>query len=259
MTISYKTVDQIARMRAAGRWVYKALQQCSEVCKAGATTADVDAQAEAVLAESGGVGLFKNYPSYRRGEGFPAATCVSVNQEVVHGIPGDRVIRDGDVVSIDFGIKIDDWCADAATTVMVGRVSPEVRRLCEVTQHILTIAIENTRPGEKWSRIARRMENYARQAKLGVVREFVGHGIGQALHEEPKVPNFVSRDLVRNDIELKPGLVIAVEPMCCLGSDSVRVMEDGWTVVTADGAAAAHYEHTLAVTETGCDVLTDGR
>ena len=124
--------------------------------------------------------------------------------------------------------------------------------------HVLRIAIENIRPGRKWSQVATMMENYARKAKLGVVREFVGHGIGQQMHEEPKVPNFPSRELRRNDIELRPGLVMAVEPMCCLGSDSVRVLDDQWTVVTADGKPAAHYEHTIAVTEDGCEILTDG-
>ncbi len=258
MAISYKTPQQIEHMRRAGRLVHEALRRCREVCQPGVTTAQIDAVAEQVLEESGGKGLFKNYPTYRPGEGFPACTCISVNDEVVHGIPGSRQVNDGDIVSIDFGIKIDGWCGDAATTILVGSVPREVRKLCEVTEHVLSIAIENIRPGEKWSSIARRMESYAKAAKLGIVREFVGHGIGQSLHEEPKVPNFVSRELRRNDIELRPGLVIAVEPMCCLGSDAVRVLSDQWTVVTADGKPAAHYEHTVAVTETGCEVLTDG-
>lgn len=258
MAISYKTPEQIASMREAGRWVHKALQQCRAACEPGTTTARIDAEAEKILAECGGMGLFKNYPTYREGEGFPAATCISVNEQVVHGIPGDRVVNDGDIVSIDFGVKIDGWCGDAATTVMVGRVGPEVQRLCEVTEHVLRIALENVRPGVRWSQVAKKMENYARKAKLGIVKEFVGHGIGSTLHEEPKVPNFVSRELLRNDIELQPGLVMAIEPMCCLGSGGVRVLGDQWTVVTADGRPAAHYEHTVAVTESGCEVLTDG-
>jgi methionyl aminopeptidase len=259
MAISLKTAEQIELMRSAGRWVYKTLARCHEVCRPGVTTAEINAQAERILDECGGEPLFKNYPgSSPRVDPFPASTCISVNEQVVHGIPGTREIRDGDIVSIDFGVKIDGWCADSATTVLVGRVHRDVRRLCEVTRHVLDIAIENIRPGVRWSQIARRMERYARQAKLGIVKEFVGHGIGQSLHEEPKIPNFVSRELLRDDIELAPGLVIAVEPMCCLGGDAVRVLPDHWTVVTADGQPAAHYEHTLAVTETGCEILTDG-
>lgn len=259
MAISLKTPEQLKQMRRAGRLVHQALERCTEACQPGATTAEVDAQAEQVLAESGAMGLFKWYPTYREGEGFPAATCISVNDEVVHGIPGQRVIEDGDVVSIDFGCRIEGWCGDSAVTVMVGQVKPEVRRLCEVTEHALRIAIENIRPGRTWSQVARLMESYAVKSKMGVVRDFVGHGIGQQMHEDPKVPNFVSRELVRNDIELRPGLVLAVEPMCCLGSERVRVLEDQWTVVTADGLPAAHYEHTIAVTDDGCEVLTDGR
>ncbi len=260
MAISLKSRDEIEKMRLAGKIVHEALSRCAEVCKAGVTTAEVDAEAEKVLAKhDGAVGLFKWYPTYQQGEGFPACTCVSVNQEVVHGIPGSRGLKNGDVVSIDFGCRINGWCGDSATTVLVGNVAADVRRLCEVTEHVLRIAIENIKPGVNWSSIARLMEGYAKKAGFGVVRDFVGHGIGKSMHEDPKVPNFVSRDLKRNDIELRPGMVIAVEPMCCLGTDDVRVLSDGWTVVTTDGKPAAHYEHTITVTDTGCDVLTDGK
>ncbi len=259
MAISLKSGEQIEQMRTSGRWVYEALRRCREACVPGVSTAQINAEAENIVDECGGDPLFKNYPgSTARAKPFPASTCISVNEEIVHGIPGKRTLNDGDIVSIDFGVKIDGWCGDSATTVMVGAVPKEVRRLCEVTQHVLDIAIQSIKPGVKWSQIARNMENYARRAKLGIVKEFVGHGIGQTLHEEPKVPNFVSRDLLKNDIELRPGLVIAVEPMCCLGGDSVKVLADHWTVATADGRPAAHYEHTLAVTDSGCDVLTDG-
>lgn len=258
MAISYKTPEQIEKMRAAGRLVHEGLRRCREACVPGVTTAKINAEAEQLLEEHGAMGLFKWYPTYRPGEGFPAATCISVNEEIVHGIPGDRVIEDGDVVSIDFGVKIDGWCGDSATTVLVGDVDADVKRMCEVTEHVLSIAIQNMRPGTKWSRVAGFMESYARQAKLGIVKEFVGHGIGQTLHEEPKVPNFVSRELRRRDFQLMPGMVLAVEPMCCLGGDDVKVLDDQWTVVTFDGRPAAHYEHTIAVTEDGCEILTDG-
>jgi methionyl aminopeptidase len=157
MAISLKTPSQIEQMRQAGRVVREALDRCAAACKVGATTAQIDAEAEKVLAETGAVGLFKWYPTYRKGEGFPACTCISVNEEVVHGIPGPREIRDGDVVSIDFGCRINGWCGDSATTVLVGNVDAVTRRLCEVTEHVLAVAIENVRPGRRWSQVARLM------------------------------------------------------------------------------------------------------
>lgn len=259
MPIIRKSRQEIERMRRSGRLVHEALRRCREACKVGASTREIDEAAESVLRENpGAVGLFQWYPTYKKGEGFPAVTCISVNEEVVHGIPGERVVREGDLVSIDFGMRMDGWCADSATTVMVGKVTGEHRKLCEVTEHVLRIAIENLRPGRYWSQIARMMQNYAERQGYGVIREFVGHGIGAAMHEEPKVPNFVSPELRKRDIELRPGMVLAVEPMCTLGGHKVEVLGDGWTVATVDRKASAHYEHTLALTETGCEILTDG-
>ena len=260
MAISLKSPQEIERMRESGRLVHEALRRCREACKAGATTAEIDAAAGSVVHENpGSVGLFKWYPTYEEGQGFPAYTCISVNDELVHGIPGGRVLEEGDLVSVDFGIRINGWCGDAATTIPVGRISPERERLCEVTEHVLRIAIENIRPGRRWSRIAQQMERYAERAGMGVIKEFVGHGIGRVMHEDPKVPNYLSRDLRKKDIELRPGMVMAVEPMCSLGSEKTETLDDGWTVVMADGRCAAHYEHTLAVTETGCEILTNGK
>ncbi len=259
MGIRLKTSSETERMRVAGRVVHEALRRCREACKPGVTTAEIDAEAETVLAESGGLGLFKNYPAPSPGvKPFPAVTCISVNEEVVHGIPGSRVIKDGDIVSIDFGVRIDGWCGDSATTILVGDVARKWRKLCDVTEQVLQIAVNNVAPGRRWSQVARQMQTFAEAEGMSVVRDFVGHGIGQQMHEEPKVPNFVSPDLIRHDIELKPGMVLAIEPMCTLGSEQVRVASDGWTVVTKDGKPAAHYEHTIAVTEDGCEVLTDG-
>lgn len=259
MAIRLKSQQEIEKMRAAGRVVQSVLQRCQEICRPGVTTGEIDEEAYRVFTAAGAKGLFKNYPTYRPGEGFPSNLCISVNEVVVHGIAGDRVVQDGDVVGIDCGVRLDGWCGDAAMTVLVGNVASEVRKLCEVTQHMLELAIEQIRPGRKWSQIARLMQNYAEQEGLSVVREFVGHGIGQQMHEDPKVPNFVNRDLLRHDIELREGVVIAVEPMCNLGTRQVVTLSDGWTVQTADGKPSAHFEHTVAVRADGADVLTDGQ
>ncbi len=259
MPIVLKSKEEIEKMRAAGRIVHAVLQRCKEMCQPGVTTREIDEEADRMIRAAGARGLFKNYPTYRPNEGFPSTLCISVNEVVVHGIADDRKIQDGDIVGIDCGVQLDGWCGDSATTVMVGNVRPEVRRLCEVTQRMLELAIENIRPGRTWSQIARLMQNYAERSGFSVVRDFVGHGIGRKMHEEPKVPNFVSRELLRHDIVLREGVVLAVEPMATLGRKEVVTLEDGWTVVTLDRKPAAHYEHTIAVTADGADVLTDGR
>ncbi|MEX2387847.1 MAG: type I methionyl aminopeptidase [Phycisphaeraceae bacterium] len=259
MAVQLKSKDELEKMRAAGRVVQQVHQRCRELCKPGVTTREIDEEAYRLFTSLGAKGLFKNYPTYREGEGFPSNLCISVNEVVVHGIAGDRTIEDGDIVGVDCGVKLDGWCGDAATTILVGNVAPEVRKLCEVTEHILHLAIENIQPGRRWSQVARLMQSYAESHGYGVVREFVGHGIGQEMHEDPKVPNYVSRHLLQNDIELREGMVLAIEPMCNLGSAQVVTLDDAWTVVTADRKASAHYEHTVAVTAGGADVLTDGR
>ncbi|WP_428386305.1 type I methionyl aminopeptidase [Mucisphaera sp.] len=256
MGISLKTPDQIERMRAAGRVVRRVLDRCQEVCQPGVTTQTIDDEAQKIIDEAGAKGLFRGYPGPTP---FPATLCISVNEEVVHGIAGDRVIEDGDIVGVDCGVNLDGWCGDSATTILVGNVKPEVKALCEATRHVLQIAIENIGPGQSWSKVAGLMQGYAESKGYGVVRDFVGHGIGRKLHEDPKVPNFVNNQLLRNDFKLEVGMVLAVEPMCNLGVADVATLADGWTVVTADRKPAAHYEHTIAVTEQGADVLTDGR
>ncbi|MCX5659083.1 MAG: type I methionyl aminopeptidase [Planctomycetota bacterium] len=259
MAIRLKTRQDIEKMRAAGRIVHEVLQHCRGMCKPGVTTREIDEEAYRLFTSRGARGLFKNYPTYRPGEGFPSNLCISVNEVVVHGIAGDLVVKDGDIVGIDCGVQLDGWCGDSATTVMVGNVRPEVRKLCEVTEHVLELAVANIRPGRRWSQVARLMQTYAEQAGMSVVRDFVGHGIGQQMHEDPKVPNFVGRELLRHDIELREGVVLAVEPMLNLGSADVITLADGWTVLTVDRQPSAHYEHTIAVTDTGAEVLTDGR
>lgn len=259
MPITLKSKPEIEKMRAAGRVVHKVLQHCKEICKPGITTRQIDEEAAAIFAREGVRGLFKNYPTYKPGEGFPANLCISINEEVVHGIASERMIKDGDIVGLDCGVSLNGWCADAAYTVLVGNVPAETRRLCEITQKVLEVAIQNIRPGRRWSQIARLMQATAEDAGLSVVREFVGHGIGQKLHEPPTVPNFVSGDLIKNDILLREGIVLAVEPMCNLGRKETVTLSDGWTVKTADGKPSAHYEHTIAVTANGSDLLTDGK
>jgi len=258
MAIHLKTIDDIRGMREAGRVVHKALRHCRDMCRPGTTTRKIDDAAFDLFESEGARGLFKNYPTYNPGEGFPANLCISVNEEVVHGIAGDREIKDGDIVGIDCGVELNGWCGDAATTVLVGDVAPAVRRLCKVTEHLLHLAIENIRPGRRWSQIARLMQGYAEQAGMGVVRNFVGHGIGRKMHEQPQVPNYVSEELLRNDIVLREGLVLAIEPMCNLGTHAVVTQPDGWTVLTADRQPSAHYEHTVAVTADRAEVLTNG-
>ncbi len=259
VTVYLKSKEEIEKMRAAGRIVHEVLQRCGQMCQPGVTTREIDEEAYRLFTARGARGLFKHYPTYRPGEGFPSNLCISVNDEVVHGIAGDRKIENGDIVGVDCGVELDGWCGDSAKTFMVGDTQPDVKALCQTTEHVLDIAIANIKPGKKWSEIARLMQNYAEQAGLSVVRDFVGHGIGRKMHEPPQVPNFTSRALLSNDIDLQEGMTLAVEPMCNLGGVEVRTLDDGWTVTTVDGSPSAHFEHTIAVTATGAEVLTDGR
>jgi methionyl aminopeptidase len=254
-----KTKPEIELMRKAGRIVKQTLDRCAAACVPGATTGQVDKLALETFTGLGAKGLFKNYPG-KNVPPFPGNICISVNEEVVHGIGSDRKIKAGDLVGLDCGVSIDGWCGDSATTVLVGEVPAKTAKMCQVTVEILEIAIKNVAPGRKWSGIARLMEDHAKKNGFGIVRDFVGHGIGRSLHEEPQLPNFVSRELLRNDIVLDVGMVLAIEPMCCVGtSGDVMTLSDGWTVVTRDKTPSAHYEHTVAVTATGSEVLTDGR
>lgn len=257
MAIRLKTPQQIEQMRRAGSIVRKVLDRLGELIAPGVTTEELDVQAQKLCHELGGICLFKGVPG-RTGP-FPGNICASLNEEVVHGIPGKRAIREGDIVSIDFGVRLNGWCGDAANTFVVGQVPPRVRHLVDVTRNSLGLAIEMCRPGEKWSNVARAMQKCVESEGFSVVRDFVGHGIGAEMHEDPKVPNFVSRELEARDILLRPGLVLAVEPMVNMGSPGVAYGDDGWTVVTKDGLPSAHFEHTLAITDSGVEVLTDGR
>ena len=259
MAISLKTPEEIERMRRAGRTARRVLDRLGEMVAPGVTTEQLNAEAEKICLAKGGKCLFKGVPGRGKAGPFPGCICASINEQVVHGIPSERAIRDGDIVSVDFGVELDGWCGDAAETLIVGQVAAEVQRLVEVTRNSLAVAKEMMLPGRKWSHIARAMQSYIESEGFSVVREFVGHGIGKRMWEDPKVPNFVSRELEMRDIVLAEGMVLAVEPMVNLGSRDVLYAADGWTVVTSDGRPSAHFEHTLAVTADGADALTNGR
>lgn len=243
-------------MRAAGQAVAAAHRVAKKLIKPGATTAEVDAAVEQYFVDQGAVPLFKGVPGKIP---FPAVTCMSVNEEVVHGIPGPRVLVEGDILSIDTGCKVDGWCGDAALTHPIGKVEPEVQRLLDVTKGTLDLAIEQMGICSMWSEVARQMAELVQDAGFSVVEEFVGHGIGRGMHEDPQVPNMCTDQFRRNgDFRLEPGLVIAVEPMVNMGTKRVRAMPDHWTQSTTDGEPSAHFEHTIAITKDGPLILTEG-
>lgn len=252
-----KTKQEIEAMRRAGALVARVLEEVRRAVRPDVSTADLNALAEDMIAAAGGEPLFKGVRSTQAKFPYPAALCTSVNEEVVHGIPGTRVLAAGDIISVDCGARLDGYCGDAAITIPVGQVRPEVRRLMDVTREALEAAIREIRPGRKWTDVARVLQRHVEQAGFSVVREFVGHGIGRSLHEDPKVPNFVERGA--RTFDLVPGLALAVEPMVNMGQPDVCYGDAaGWTVVTRDRSWAAHFEHTIAVTGSGCDVLTVG-
>jgi len=258
--IILKSRREIELIRRAGRVVYRVLRRMEELAGPGVTTAELNAAAEELITEEGGMPLFKGVRNPQAKFPFPAALCTSVNEELVHGIPGDRALCEGDIVSVDCGVRLDGYCGDSATTIAIGEVSPATQHLLEVTRRTLDLAIELVRPGRMWSEVASRMQAFVESERLSVVREFVGHGIGRDMHEEPKVPNFWNESQKRMDFKLLPKMVLAVEPMVNLGGHAVDYAgDDRWVVVTKDRKYAAHFEHTIAVTDTGVEVLTDGR
>jgi len=245
-------------MRSAGRLVRQVLTRLGEMIAPGVTTEELDVEAERMCRAGGAEPLFKGVPGRGKAGPFPGSICCSLNGEVVHGIPSPtRSISDGDIVSVDFGVLLDGWCGDAAETFICGQGSDDVRRLLDVTRQSLAIAVEMVRPEMTWSTVAAAMQGYVEAEGFSVVREFVGHGIGCEMWEEPKIPNYVSPELRARDIVLVEGMVLAIEPMVNLGGYEVRMARDGWTVLTADGSPSAHFEHMLAVTRSGADVLTE--
>jgi len=250
VAVVLKSQDEIEKMRRAGRVVREVLELVRANVKPGATTLDLEKVAEARIAELGAKPAFKGY------HGYPCVLCTSVNSEVVHGIPSKkRVLREGDIVSVDCGAVIDGFYGDAAITIPVGeKISPEAEKLLRVTEASLQAGIAVVRPGATLGDIGAAVQNVVEAEGFSVVRDFVGHGIGVQMHEEPQVPNFGEAG---RGMKLRPGMVIAIEPMVNVGGPDVRVLKDGWTAVTDDGSMSAHFEHTVAVTDTGARILTD--
>jgi methionyl aminopeptidase len=246
--ITRKTRDQIALMRRAGKVVAEMHEECIRAAKAGATTLDVDRVARDVIDRRGARSNFLGY------HGFPAVVCTSPNDVIVHGIPSDSVVlREGDILSIDCGAIIEGWHADAAVTVPIGEIDDESQRLIHVTRRSLELAIEQVLEGNRLGDIGAAVEGIAEENGFTVVREYVGHGIGTAMHEEPQIPNYGPPG---RGLKLKEGMVLAIEPMVNAGGAQTELLDDGWTVVTRDHRRSAHFEHTIAVTEHGPEILT---
>ena len=245
--VSIKTKEEILKIKKAGHVNYLTHQYLKSLIKPGITTKYLNDEADKFIREHGGIPGFLNY------EGFPASICVSVNEEVVHGIPGDRTLKEGDIVSLDIGVVIDGYHSDSAWTYPVGKVSAEKQRLMHHTEKALFIGLKEIHDGAHLYNIGARILEYCNKQKLGVVRELVGLGVGRDLHEDPDVPNF---GIKGSGPVLKAGMVIAVEPMLNMGTPNIYMLDDDWTIITADGMPSAHFEHTVVVTKEGYTILT---
>ena len=247
--IHLKSANEIEILRECNQIVAVILNTLKKHCQPGITTLELDKIAEDLTFKYKAKAAFKGY------KGFPGTLCTSVNEEVVHGIPSNRVLKDGDVVSIDYGVFHRDFYGDAAVTIPVGQVSKEVEFLLQTTQESLALGIEKALPGNHLRDIAAAIQGHAESRGFSLVKEFSGHGVGRNLHEEPAVLNYVSNG---RGISLKPGLVLAIEPMVNQGTDKVIILDDKWTVITQDGKKSAHFEHSIAITENGPEILSLG-
>jgi methionyl aminopeptidase len=251
--VTRKSRAEIERMKQAGRVVAEVLDKIEASIRPGASTADLDAIAEAHIRASGATPSFKGYPGINPRRPFPASVCISIDDEIVHGIPGHRTLKAGQIVSVDAGAIIDGWHGDGARTFYVGDPPPRVAELIDLTREAMMAGIAAAVPGNHIEDISVAVESVAARAALGVIRQFVGHGIGTAMHEEPQVPNYRTG---RPGRKLEAGLCLAIEPMFTLGGYATRIEDDDWTVVTADGSMAAHFEHSIAITDSGPQILT---
>ena len=244
-----KTPSELEKMRRSGQVLRQVIDEVKAHVAPGVSTMDLEHVAEKKILELGAVAAFKGY------HGYPCVLCTSVNSEVVHGIPNPkRVLKEGDIVSVDFGVVIDGYYGDAAITVPVGEIDPDAARLLKVTEESLQAGIAAVRPGATLGDVGAAVQGVVEKQGFSVVRDFVGHGIGAAMHEDPQVPNFGEAG---RGMKLKPGMVIAIEPMVNAGKPDVMVLDDGWTAVAKDGSMSAHFEHTVAVTPTGARILTE--
>jgi methionyl aminopeptidase len=251
--IKIKTAEEIEKMRVAGQVVAQVLSMLEKMVEPGVTTADLNALAEEECSKRGAIPVFKNYPNFITGRPFPGSICASVNEEVVHGIPGPRKLKEGDIISIDFGVLLDGYAGDSAMTIPVGEVQPRVAQLIKVTEEALLKGIEQAYPGRHLGVISNTIQTWVEKAGFSVVREFVGHGIGRDMHEEPPVPNYGRPS--RGPL-LQAGMALAIEPMVNMGSYHVYTRMDEWTVATRDGKPSAHFEHTVVITDNGPEILT---
>jgi methionyl aminopeptidase len=250
-----KTAGELQKMRRSGLLVWQILDKLREISVDGATTMDLEIAAEKMMADAGARPAFKGYYVPAAGEHYRFALCTSVNSEIVHGMPNPkRVLRNGDIVSIDTGVKLDGYYGDSAITVAIGEVGEATRKLLRVTQESLEMAIDRVRAGNRLFDVCGTVENHVKSNGFSIVREYVGHGIGTQLHEEPQIPNYVDRK--NENPKLKEGMVLAVEPMVNAGKPDAVILKDKWTAVTKDGSNSAHFEHCIAVTDNGPWVLT---
>jgi len=245
-----KSPREIEIMREAGKIVAGALRLAKEIAKRNVTTEFLNDEIERYIVSKGGIPVFKGY------RGFPKSICASINEEVVHGIPGQRKLKDGDILSIDVGVGYKKYVADAALTLPIGEISHEAKRLMNVCEESLDLAIKAAKSNQKLSVISRTIQEYVEKHDYSVVRNYTGHGIGRSMHEDPQVPNFVSKSLLEADVILMSGVTIAIEPMICMGKCETEVLGNKWTVVTKDRKLSAHFEHTIVITDDGADILT---
>ena len=246
-SISIKTAQEIVILRDAGKILAEIIEDLKRSLKEGITTREVDQAAEKLIRQRAVVPAFKGY------RGFPGCVCISVNEEVVHGVPGNRLLRAGDIVSLDVGIIHKEYYSDTALTVGIGTIRDALKKLLDVTSQSLDKGIEQARVGNHLSDISHAIQTFVEANHFSIVRDFVGHGIGKSLHEDPEIPNFGA---AHNGPILKEGMVLAIEPMVNMGTWQTKILDDGWTVVTQDGAPSAHFEHTVAITAKGPEILT---
>lgn len=250
--IRLKNKEELKRMRAAGKVVSEVLMRLEEEAKEGVTTWELNETAERMCTAGGFRAAFKGYANY------PASVCFALNEEIVHGIPSKKkVLREGDIVGIDFGVLLDGYYADSAITVGIGKIRPVAEKLLQVTRNSLYRGIEKVRSSNRVMDISKEIQTYVENEGFSIVRDFVGHGIGRELHEEPQIPNFIPPTGKGRGIRLCSGMVMAIEPMVNEGSERTKILEDGWTAVTYDGKLSAHFEHTVALTDNGPEILTE--